>query len=110
MKDKVVDDFFKLANSQNNVYPKALANFMFREIIEDTHCNYNISQEDMKAMCKQAVNRAAVFLTVLSNPDMYKAFSMHAVVCRQWDDPELTDDLVIELACLAEWGKEISQG
>jgi len=110
MKDKVVQDFFKLANSQNHVYPKALANFLFRQIIEDAHSSYNISQEDIKAMCKQAVNRAAVFLKVISDPDMYKAFSIHAIDCRQWDDPEITDDLVNELACLTEWGKEMSQG
>ena len=85
MKDKVIESFFQLANSQNHVYPKALANFLFREIIEDAHCNYKISQEDMKAMCKQAVNRAAVFLKVLSDPDMYKAFSLHAAFCTQWD-------------------------
>ena len=102
MKDKVVEDFLKIANSQNHVYPKALANFLFREIIEDAHSKYNISQEDMKTMCKQAVNRAAVFLKVMSNPDMYKAFSLHAVICRKWDDPELTDDLAIELDCLEQ--------
>lgn len=109
MKDKVVEEYIKRANMQSHVYPKALANFMFREIIEDAHCKYNISQEDMKAMCKQAVNRAAAFLTVISNPDMYKAFSMNAIVCSKWDDPEMTEDLVTLLDLLAIWGKELTQ-
>lgn len=109
MKDKVVEDVFKLANLQSHVYPKALANFLFRQIIEDAHCKYNISQEDIKAMCKQAVNRSAVFLKIISDPDMYKVFSIHAIDCKQWDDPEVTADLVEELACLEKWGKEISQ-
>lgn len=108
MKDKIVEEFIISANSQSHVYPKALANFLFREIIEDAHCKYNISQEDMKAMCKQAVNRAAVFLKAMSKPDMYKAFSIYSIVGIKWDDPELTEDLVEELACLEKWGKEIS--
>ncbi|MBQ6416825.1 MAG: hypothetical protein IJJ65_11320, partial [Butyrivibrio sp.] len=36
------------------VWPKALANYMFREIIEDAHVKYGISQEDMKEMNKKA--------------------------------------------------------
>ncbi len=109
MKDKIVEEFIISANSQSHVYPKALANFLFREIIEDAHCKYNISQEDMKAMCKQAVNRAAVFLTVMSEPDMYKAFSIYSIVGINWDDPEMTNDLSILLDLLATWGKELNQ-
>lgn len=108
MKDKIVEEFIISANSQSHVYPKALANFLFREIIEDAHCKYNISQEDMKAMCKQAVNRAAVFLKVMSKPDMYKAFSIYSIVGIKWDDPEMTNDLLILLDLLATWGKELS--
>lgn len=39
--DDTVIKMYKAANSQNNVYPKALANFLFREIIEDVHSKYN---------------------------------------------------------------------
>jgi len=33
-----------------NAMAKSLAHFVFREIIEDAHAEYNISQEDMMAM------------------------------------------------------------
>lgn len=52
------------AYAQKDVFPKALASFMFREIIEDAHVKYNISQEDMKAICKEAMNRAAAFIAI----------------------------------------------
>ncbi len=58
------------------VWPKALANFMFREIIEDAHVKYGISQEDMKEMNKKAANRAKAFLDVIvQNPKMFQAFA-----------------------------------
>jgi hypothetical protein len=44
-----------------NATAKALAYFVFREVIEDMHSNYTISQEEMAAMNKKAVNRAAAF-------------------------------------------------
>lgn len=60
------------ALTQKDVYPKALANFMFREIIEDAHTKYHIAQEDMKVMCKEAVNRAALFIAIQTDPQLYK--------------------------------------
>lgn len=59
---------------------------MFREIIEDAHSKCNISQEDMKAMNKEAVNRAMLFLTIKSDPDMYRAFAIEALGCEEWDE------------------------
>ena len=52
----------------NNV-AKALAYFVFRGIIEDVHAEYNISQEEMKAMNKKAVNRAAAFLECIGDDE-----------------------------------------
>ncbi len=71
---------------------KALAGFLFREVIEDAHVKYNISQEDMKVMCKDAVNRAAMFLKI-KGTDLYRAFAIHALEGFEWDDPEETDFL-----------------
>lgn len=79
------------ALSQKDVYPKALAAFMFREIIEDAHAKYNISQEDMKAMCKEAVNRAAVFLAMKDDPELYKAFAIYAIHGLEWDESVPTE-------------------
>lgn len=60
-----MDDLDKLLVSKalkiKDAHAKALAVYLFREIIEDAHVKYNISQEDMKAMCKTAANRAALF-------------------------------------------------
>ena len=47
------------AFGMNDTYAKALASYLFREVIEDAHVKYNISQADMKDMCKMAVNRAS---------------------------------------------------
>ena len=92
------NDFEKaLLNSvatQSDVYPKALANFLFREIIEDAHVKYNISQEDIKAMCKAAVNRAAMFLGLIDNPKLHKAFAIYAIGSEEWDDAEITEDIL----------------
>ena len=97
------------ALSQKDVYPKALANFMFREIIEDAHSKYNISQEDMKAMNKEAVNRAMLFLTIKSDPDMYRAFAIEALGCEEWDESEMTEELYDRMAKIMKMFKELSE-
>ena len=50
---------------------KALAYLVFREVIEDVHAEYNISQDEMKAMNKKAVNRAAMFLECLEDKERF---------------------------------------
>lgn len=97
------------ALSQKDVYPKALANFMFREIIEDAHSKYNISQEDMKAMNKEAVNRAMLFLTIKSDPNMYRAFAIEALGCEEWDESEMTEELYDRMAKMMKMFKELSE-
>ena len=74
---------------------KSLAYFLFREVVEEIHSKYNIPDEEMMALNKKVFNRAA-FLTdhVLSNPDMRTAFAINAIYCTEWDDPEMTEDLV----------------
>ncbi len=74
-------------------WQKALANFMFREIIEDAHVKYGISQEDMKEMNKKAANRAKAFLDVIvQNPKMFQAFASYAAFVMEWDAPEITEE------------------
>ena len=97
------------ALSQKDVYPKALANFMFREIIEDAHAKYNISNEDMKAMNKEAVNRAMLFLTIKSDPEMYRAFAIEALGCNEWDESEMTEDLYDRMTDMLTRFKELSE-
>lgn len=97
------------ALSQKDVYPKALANFMFREIIEDAHAKYNISNEDMKAMNKEAVNRAMLFLTIKSDPDLYRAFAIEALGCNEWDESEMTEELYDRMTDMLTRFKELSE-
>ena len=52
------------ALAQSDAYPKALANFLFREVIEDAHTKYNISQEDMKDMCKKNCKQSCLVYSV----------------------------------------------
>ena len=93
-----------LAYSRTDSYPKALAYYMFRGIIEDAHAKYNISDEDMKAMCKMAVNRAALYIALASNPDpiYLRAFAVNAAMCTGWDDAEQTEDIEREMNLIAE--------
>ena len=51
----------------DDLFAKAMANFLHREIIEDAHSKYNISQEDMEQMNRKAKtkleeNRKKVYL------------------------------------------------
>ena len=77
----------------NDTYPKAIANFFFREIIEDAHVQYNISQEDMHDMCKRVVDRAALFLKIIDKPDLYRAFAIYALWGADFDDAEDTPEI-----------------
>jgi hypothetical protein len=107
--DSTDKDMLIAALSQKDVYPKALANFMFREIIEDAHAKYNISNEDMKAMNKEAVNRAMLFLTIKSDPEMYRAFAIEALGCNEWDESEMTEELYDRMTDMLSRFKELSE-
>ena len=86
--DNFEKNLYKLASTQTDAYPKALEDFMFRQVIEDAHSKYSISDQDIKVMCKDAVNRAAAFLEILNNPDMYRGFVIYAINGIHWDDAE----------------------
>lgn len=87
--EKIVSAALAVGNS----HAKALASYLFREIIEEAHVKYNISQDDVKAMCKDAVNRAALFLEIKDDPKLYRAFAVHALEGSEWDEPEETEDV-----------------
>ena len=78
---------YNLATKQSGHQDKALANFLSREIIEDAHNKYNISQDDMKAMCRDAVNRAALYLE-LQKDGLSDVFSIYSIPGLNWDDPQ----------------------
>jgi heat shock protein HspQ len=77
----------------NNV-AKALAYFVFRKIIEDVHAEYNITQEEMMAMNKRAVNRAAAFLECIGDDEkMAAVVSLYSFQTTGWDNPKKTADI-----------------
>ena len=81
---------------------KALAHFIFREVIEEAHSKYGISQDDIRAMCRQAVNNAAFFLEMEWGGGHFKGTDTATALKRfyylnglygvTWDEPEWTDD------------------
>jgi heat shock protein HspQ len=72
---------------------KALAYFVFREIIEDVHAEYNISQDEMKAMNRKAVNRAAAFLECFEDEERFASLvSLLSLETAGWDNPKETAD------------------
>ena len=75
--------YYKIASSLSNAHPKALANYLFREVIEDAHCKYNISNADIKQMCKMSVNRAALYIKLCEDPKLKKAFLIEATNCSE---------------------------
>jgi len=86
------EKMYHVALSRGHADAKALAYFLFREIIEEAHCKYNISQEDMKAMNKKACDRAALYLSL--SDEEKEAFKIEAIECNGWDPPEINDDIV----------------
>jgi len=76
----------------NNV-AKALAYFVFREIIEDIHAEYGITQEEMMAMNRKAVNRAAAFLECIGDDEkLATVVNLYLLETTGWDNPKETAD------------------
>lgn len=87
-------ELYKKASSMSNAHAKALAYYLFRGVIEKAHAKYKISQEDIKEMCKDAVNRAALYIKLCDDPKLIRAFLIEAMDCSQWDEPEMTQDIL----------------
>lgn len=52
------------------------------------------------AMCKESVNRAALFLQIKDDPKLYRAFAIHAIERFEWDDAEETEGTKAEVEVL----------
>ena len=70
--------------NDSDILPKAIANFMFREVIEDAHTKYGISQADMRDMCIEAVNRAATLEKLLMDPELKRALVLCGYSTSKW--------------------------
>ncbi|MBR3143061.1 MAG: hypothetical protein IKF09_07960 [Clostridiales bacterium] len=89
-----------LQQSLNDEYalPKALAHFMFREIVEDIHSDNRITDAEMEQLNREACNRAGLFVSyIMNDPDMRLAFSTESVFAREWDPPVMTEELSAKL-------------
>lgn len=53
----VEKQLFRSLIRDKDIMPKALANYMFREVIEEVHAKYNISQEDMVGIGQKSCSR-----------------------------------------------------
>lgn len=84
----VEQQLFRSLIRDKDIMPKALANYMFREVIEEAHAKYNISQDDMKAMCKDAVNRAAVIMQAMPYEELQRAVVLFGYSTSKWDAPD----------------------
>jgi len=80
----------------DDLFAKALANFLHREIIEDAHSKYNISQEDMEIMNRKAVNRAKLLTEIMLDTKKLDAFTIgySLAVVNDWDNPVETDEII----------------
>lgn len=102
MIDKVMEDEHSAA--------KALAHFMFREIVEDIHTEGKITDEEMKELNKAACNRAALLMEhILPNEDLRTAFRIEAMNCTCWDPPEIDEELEQRKKFYEEIGSELSK-
>ena len=94
--------------ADENIIAKAIANFLFREIIEDVHAKYNISQDEIREMCKEVVDRAAVLEQVLGDEKLKIALVLYGYSSLGWDAPD-PDRVKAKLQDFAEMAENIGE-
>lgn len=100
-----------VANAMRDKYAlaKAIAHFMFREIVEDIHADGKITDDEMMSLNKEACNRADFLVKVLSDKDTMLAFEIESAMCTGWEPPTMTDDLKERLKMYNEIAGDIKQ-
>ena len=69
--DDITEIFLEQSLNDEYALPKALAHFIFREIIEDIHADNRISDAEMEQLNREACNRAGLFVSyIMNDPDM----------------------------------------
>ena len=87
----MLDGFDKILSASKEPYAmeKAIAHYLCRELIEDLHTNYNISQEEMKAINIKCVDRAYAVIKALDGDQLaYRGLLSQAVLADNLDDPK----------------------
>ena len=73
---------------------KALASYMFRDLVEDIHSEGKITDAEMEKLNREACNRAALFWNhIMTNKDMRTVFLIESLNVTGWDSPVMTDDM-----------------
>ena len=92
--DSFTGSMLHKAMEDSNAFAKALAHFMFREIVEDIHAEGKITDAEMKQLNKEACNRASMLVNeIFPHSELCVAVMMEAVYALNWDPPELTEQL-----------------
>ena len=90
---------------KNSLEAKGLAYVLCRELIEDAHAEYKISDEEMKRINKRAVNRASLLMKLKEEyPKAYETYlaANAALYCSDWDEPEEDEDVKQIIEALKE--------
>lgn len=96
--DDITEIFLEQSLNDEYALPKALAHFIFREIIEDIHADNRISDAEMEQLNREACNRAGLFVSyIMNDPDMRLAFSTESVFAREWDPPVISEEMFARL-------------
>ena len=83
---------FKATPDLQDLKAKALAYYLFREIIEDVHAKYKIPDAEMKEMNIKAANRAKLFLeNIMNDKWLMLAFTIEASMCTGWNKAEISE-------------------
>ena len=92
--DDFLMNFVAVANNDKDALAKAIAHFMFRELVEDIHADNRITDQEMKDLNREACNRASLLINHILNDDYIStAFKLESVMCSDWDSPVMTDEL-----------------
>ena len=106
--DEFLKDMLMNAMKDENAGAKALASYMFRDLVDDIHSEGKISEEEMEHLNREACNRAALFWNhIMMNKDMRTAFLIEAVNVTGWDPPVMTDDMKKRLELYRDMASEI---
>ena len=96
--DDITEIFLQQSLNDEYALPKALAHFIFREIVEDIHADNRITDAEMEQLNREACNRAGLFVSyIMNDPDMRNAFTIESMMSRDWDPPIMTENLSVRL-------------
>lgn len=93
-----MDDFttalmIKALNDKDS-FAKALAHFMFREIVEDIHAEGKITDAELEQLNREACNRAGFFGDyIMKDENLLKAFRIESNESSYFDPPVMTEEL-----------------